>query len=518
MSKYILGIDVGGTSIKALIVDEKLNQVALGKVSTLAAYKTINNVKSTTGPQRNFDGEILWKLTKEAIEKALSQLTGIYSILSIAVSSCGCTVFLLDTAGKQIDLIVSSEELEDEVTYYSNKISRNEFFEITGYPLEKETVGFHISAFCRKQEYQPHKILSVDDYITFRLTGCYPRNKSTSFSCGMWDWRENTWLELFLTRSGLDNDIMGIPKDSGEEIGFVLPEVAKEINLSILPLVCSGGHDYETAALSSHEFIHNNVMNITGTIDMLAAFSAHKKYEQLHDIRYIRDHHVLPEQSSFMVETFGAIQTEWLKKHITHSKVANSEFTWDNFANQMTESVVERFLNTEVFIPRVYGETFPQTNLDVYGAFLGLTKSTTSGELLRAMMEGMAFQTKRMLETFRDNGLEFNKLVTLGGGNKDEVVVQMKADIFGIEIIVPELEEASAVGAAMLAGIGAGLFTIEESLKLSGMRKYKTFVPNRIRENYYRQIFDEIWLPMEETCKHIDMRRNEINNKFRGAL
>ena len=513
MKKLFAGIDIGGTSIKTVIINEDLKRRAFAKVPTDKAYKVIDGKRYITGPQRGIDAEMLWKLVKESFSKAIVQLEEDEQILSIAVSTFGCTMLLFDENGSQIDMYIEDALIEEEVRYYRSLYSEEEFFEITGYPLEKGTVLFNLSAFGRSRAVNtPLRILSAEDYIIYRFCGEMVRSRSLAYSCGAWDWKNKCWLNTFLKRSGLSEEYFGSPIDSGMPVGVMEKDVAAEFGLTYSPMISTGGHDYEVAAFAVHPLLCNGVMNITGTVDLIAYFDSDASDHRSEPYRMMRDAHVIGGMNSHMVETLGAVQTEWLKG-ITVSPDEN--LSWDDFFAEMAETIGKG--RSELFIPRIFGSSFPRMREEEKGAYLGLGRTTRRGDLLRAMLEGMCFQAKMMLEKLSADAKSFNHVVLLGGASHDDVWTQLKCDILGLPIVVPEQREASAFGAALLASVGCGTFSMEKVVEKLSDQPCKKYFPDKDRSRFYEDFYHSVWLPVASFCEENDQRTKVFFQRNRGG-
>lgn len=504
----IAGVDIGGTSIKVLICDIHAHPIVLKKSPTLPAYIGIDGKTTDTGPQRRFDAEKLWTITAKTIRQAACALPEDCVLRGISVSCCGCTVILLDEQNRQIDFHTGAEERVQEVFHYADFYSNEEFSARTGYPLDKENSGFHLSSYCRQTGGKRiAHVLNVDDYIIYKLCGELSRNYSTAASCGMWDWKTNNWLPEFLGRTGLTSQIMGTPTDSGIPVGKISSKASKETGLSQDVLVSTGGHDYECAAFACHSFVDGNLFNITGTIDMLASFNNEKLPVNIRECRHISDRHVIPGYQSCMMETPGAVQTEWLKNNIVASDALGLDLTWETFFNHITPLYNDRSLRTELFIPKVFGTYIPHVDQHSFGMYCGLSRQTTAASLLLATIKGMCFQLQSMIDYMKAGRISYKDMVLAGGGSKDSTWLQVKADILGIRLCIPDVEEASALGAALLAGIGCGLYhNHQEAGKVTRNAKVHVIHPDADRTAYFKELYHEVYLPLEQCMNVFDKK------------
>lgn len=516
MHQCLLGIDIGGTTVKAFICDERGKKLSMAKVSTCFAYR--NEYKQIDcGPQRDFDTERLWDITKEVIRKALLQLPIEYMVVSAAVSSCGCTMLALDNKDHQVSLCENPIYLQKEYEVYKNRFSYDEFSKITGYPLEIEISGLHISSLYNRQfdvMKKVDKILSVDDFILYKLTNSFLRNYSTAASKGMWDTQKSEWLDFFINRSGISKKVLGEICNSGVVAGKVSAIASLETGLSRDVVVSTGGIDCHCAAFAIDSYIENNIFNMTGTKDLIVSYNSFNKSSKYRLVRTINDFHVIPNRRSKAIESIGAAQTEWLKNNIVASKKYNFDVSWDDYFKGIEKNYKECLCSAEIFLPQVFGSYIPEMDLESTGLYGRLNQNTNTNTLLRATLEGMAFQTKRMYDYLKDDETG-EKLILAGGGSKDTTWKQIKADVLGVDIIIPNIEEASAMGAALLGGVGLGVYSShEEAGDVTKCLPFSHVEHNKNRTEYYNEILENVYIPLEKEWKKINESMSKINKKY----
>lgn len=510
MRSCYVGIDVGGTGIKTLIVDDSLRRLAFSKVSTAPAYKAVRGVRNITGPQRTFDADKLWALAKESLKNALGALDlSVYEPRSIAVSSVGCTVIFLDRHNKQIDVLGDDGELGEELSRYRSRFDDAGYFLKTGYPLESGLAAMHMSACLSRGSFEPPaEVLSTDDWIVKCLSGVRTRNKSTAFSSGCWDQEEGGWLGAFVERTSLSRKVLGSPIESGQPVGPVRAELKSELGLRNLPMVATGGHDYECAAFAFRPFLKNSIINITGTVDLMAYFD-NSLEDRMQGLRRMRDAHVVPGEWSHMIETFGAIQTEWLKN------LTSPGVPWETLFDEMERTLPCE--NGELFIPKIYGATFPSADKSGRGAYLGLSGRTGRPDLLKATIEGMNYQG-RMMKDRLIGSRDIKGALLLGGSSKDMACAQLKADMLKMRLTIPEETEGSALGAAGLGAIGSGSMSFDEFCEKTSKMKVVEVLPDKGRAAYFTDFYHEVWLPAEKACGEINMEANKVIRKHYGGF
>ncbi len=507
----LLGIDIGGTSVKAVVCDDRGRILSQASAPTLPAYDG-DGQKTDTGPQRRFRAEALWGITKSVIMEAVRRLPSGCRIYSAAVSSVGCTVLAFDEEDNQIPVYAAASVLEQEYNRLTKWYKRSEFEAMTGYPMENTLTGLHLAG-CGQNGRKIAKVFSVDDFIVYKLTGICSRNYSTAVSCGMWDTENDGWADFLKQRTGLQEAVLGKPLDSGVLVGTVSKQAAGETGLSAEVKVSTGGMDYQCAAFSVNHLIGDNLFNITGTIDLLAYYG---KWENRYprQFRFIRDYHVVPGVRNVMVEAVGAAQTEWLKNDVVAQRKYGFSLDWEGYFQGLAVQYQNQPVHQEIFIPQVFGSYIPFVDANATGVFGGLNRNTDSLMLLRTMLEGMAYQTRRMAGFLCGEDVS-QKLVLVGGGSRNKAWVQLKADIMGRDIILPAVKETSAVGAALLGAVGAGYYgNFSEAGRAAEEFPCDYVFHDQSRSEYFNDIFKDVYLPLVEQWEQINRKISVINERY----
>lgn len=514
VKRGLMGIDIGGTSVKAVICNENGEILALDQKPTREAYQNANHMVDT-GPQRNLNAEALWSIITTVIRGALDKMPKDYMVGSVAVSSVGCTMFAFDQEDHQISIRGNDQMVSEEYEKLYALYEENEFERLTGYPMDRTLTGFHLAGCCGGVE-KPEiaKIFTVDDFIVYKLTGIASRNYSTAASNGMWNSQKGCWLDFLKERTGLPDEVLGCPGNSGEKVGTVSSRASVETGLSTDVIVATGGMDYQCAAFAINSIVKGRLFNITGTIDLLVSYEEEQGCfgEKL---RSIRDYHVIPNVRSRMVEAVGAAQTEWLKNFVVSQEKYGFSLDWNQFFDGMKQNYEEQPFHSEIYIPQLFGAYVPALDANATGLYGGLNKHTDSQMLLRTMLEGMAYQTKQMAD-YISGSCSGRDVVLVGGGSKNHTWAQIKADILGRDIVLPEIGEASAVGAALLGGVGAGVYRDhEEAGSVTKNIPFHYIEHNETRSRYYDEIFYEVYHPLIEQWRSVNKKILVINEKHR---
>jgi|GEM_PF-1150371 len=502
--ELLIGIDIGSTNVKCVIYDVNGHIVSIASEPTLSAYETME-IK----PQRPFIPEKLWEIVSNTSMKAVAALNGDYTIRGLAVASVGCSSILLDKEGNSV--IFHPKEDEINKAFDECSISRKEYFEETGYPLDRDNSGFFIAACSKKSEFKRvYKILSVADYIAYKFTGEYSREYSLAASMGLYSIKNGDWWTEWLNKLGIEKSILGEPAYGGKLIGSITEAASKESNIPKGTKVFTGGHDYPCAAFACNTK-EEDILNIFGTVEIMSIFTKKPRTDLFGDNnRTVIDHHVMPERYSYMMEAIGAGNTEWFRRNVAHCPKGEPH-DWDDYLNEV-DKISPSFRETkELFIPQVYGRMIPNADRDLTGAFLFLNKKSDNLSMMRAIVEGLAFQSRSIFESISPAQKTIRRLVQIGGGTRQKSWVQTRVNVLGVPIFVPNITESTAMGAAMLAGVGSGIYSgYGDAMNVVDSLGGELFEPEKKEFEMYSDIYTEIYLPALDDLERSEKRLNNI--------
>jgi sugar (pentulose or hexulose) kinase len=511
MSKdVLLGIDIGSTTIRCCIFDTNAQQ--LFEVSRPTA-KVRLNLNDRQHANRAWDADSLWNLIITIMQEIGSIIkVQNFNPLGVAVSSVGCTPVMLDKLGIPLFPIISQKTgVSSLFQKYQREYTEMDFQRITGYPLET-TCPVFVWALLKTQypdEFERiDTILPVSNFISYKFTGEKITDRSIVASFGLWDHTQNRPWEKLLADLGLNSSVFGKIGNGGEFIGMTTPEFTSLINFPEPLPVYSGGHDYLCAALAVDCIHPGPIFNIEGTFEIYATFYP-TPWEKLKgdQTRALIDVHVVPDSYSLMTERIGSGQIEWLRRLIYHAsgdQKAQVTSDWDFIVSEM-QQLQDEDLRDEVFIPYIFGELFPVSNNNIFGGILGLGRSSTRASIMRAAILSHCYESKQMIDFHRKNCQgEIDHIISVGGITQNNYWMQMKADIIGIPIIVPVVKEASALGAALLAGLGAGIYHEYQQLgEIVHVNGFVTYDPDVSRSGRYMEYYREKYLPAKKNASRV---------------
>jgi xylulokinase len=231
-------------------------------------------------------------------------------------------------------------------------------------------------------------------------------------------------------------------------MGQVSKQAAAETGLAAGTPVVAGGADQPVAALGNGVIKDGFVLSTIGTGGQLFSPVKRPRFDPM-----LRTHtfcHVLPDEWYVMGASLCAgLSLKWFRDNI-------GPVPYD----QLSAEAQEVSLGSEglLFLPYLVGERTPHMDPTARGVFFGLTLRHGRGHLVRAILEGVVLAMRDSLEIFKELGIRIDRIIASGGGAKNHLWRQIQADVFGTDVMTTNIREQAGVGAAMLAGIGTGLF------------------------------------------------------------
>jgi xylulokinase len=332
-------------------------------------------------------------------------------------------------------------------------------------------------------------ILMPKDYINFKLTGeC--RIDLCEASCSyMYDNQNRRWSEKVLEWLGLDPGKLPPVSPATELLGLVSKKAAQLTGLRAGTPVAVGAGDFPVALLGSGVTSPEMGCDITGTSTVIALLSDEPAVDPM--ISNVQA--LTGGWATFTILDASGDAIRWARRTFHHPE----PYSYDQIA-ALAEGVPagsDRLL----FLPYLNGERLA-SKPNSRAQFFGLTNRHGAAHLYRAVMEGVAFATKRNIDLMKSSGYRLDRMVSAAGGAKTRLWLEIKASIYGCPILMPGEPECGVLGCAMLAGIAVGLFTSLKSVSSELVQYEAEIVPNPAwSERYQRMqsLFDDLYQSSE---------------------
>jgi xylulokinase len=489
----LVGIDLGSTSLKAVVYDLDGNALAQAARPTERFHPDPAHPDWTI-----WKPEQIWGGTADALREALAALDDPRAVRAVAVTGMGMDGVPMDEQGVCLYPFISwhCPRTRPQQAWWLEHIGAERQFAVTGNPVWPINTALRILWMA---EHEPqalaraHKWVLIEDFVNYRLCGAFATDYSMASNTLLFDQSRRAWSEELLAASGIDRRLLCDPQASGTVIGRVHAAAAERTGLPEGTPVVLGGHDFLCGALPAGAFRPGVVLSVLGTWDIIVAALAEPVLTpEAAAMGAWVDSHVARDTWAVMGSAVAGEMLEWFRDRYGADARQRAEAEgaedWDLLMQPAAASPPGA--RGVLFLPHMAGSSFPVVDADSMGAFVGLRTVTTKGDMTRAVVEGLGYQFLQILKGLKASfGLEADRLVAVGGGTRNRLAMQIKADMAGMPIEVPALEEATPLGAAILAGIGVGLYRDEQDAFARVYRPGEVVEPDAAATAVYDQRF-----------------------------
>lgn len=444
----LIGIDVGTQSVRAIAFD--------GTGARLAAASRATPVRQLPGGGGEYDPDTLFE-TVAACLAEVARALGARPVAGLAVASLGESCVLIDAAGRPLAPVLAwyDRRTERDAAELEAKLGSARIFAVAGVPVDP-TLTLCKLAFMRArwpETAAAHRILCIADWIAFRLSGVAATDLTLASRTLYLDIHRRCWSAELIAAAGFGAAQLAPLAPSGTALGPVRPEILASTGLAGRPVVAVGGHDHLCGACAAGITRPGLVLDSLGTAEaVLLALAAPVDDPAVAAQGFVQGasetHRALHHIGGGINASGGAI--EWFRAlagGASHAALIGEG-----------EAIAPGSRGV-LFLPHLVYAPPPQPDTAARGAFVGLTAHAPRGALYRAVLEGLAMQAAGLLEAMeRLTGTEAEEIRVIGGNSRNPLFMAIKASAFGRPIRVIDEPEATALGAALLGGVGAGVF------------------------------------------------------------
>ncbi len=484
--EYILTIDIGTTSVKCGVFERSLRPLRFfsAEYDLITPDASIVEVKP----------EIYLEKIRECVDAMRN--TGIETgkVRSIIVTTQGETFIPIDASNRVLSnaIVWLDNRATKEAATLSGLFSDDTIYRKTGLP------GFDgYTPIAKMMQIQKRvaqngsrvaKYLLLEDFITWKLTGCITTEKTLLSSTGFFDLKKDRLWSDVLSAANIPAETIPEALESGEVIGGILPEMADFLMVSRDAVVVSGAMDQLCGAIGCGNICEGRMHETTGTALVIGASTSEPNFDNPYRITVYR-HAVAGLYMMLTICRTAAIIQKWFCEQCCAEEVREARRRGISVYDYLTELTQDDAPNEHgpILFPYFNGCLAPVPMENARGAFWGIGLNTTKKDLIRAIPEGIAFMLRENLEMLDSIGMTGHSLYSLGGPSQNAYWCQMKADITGREIIAAPGLESTSFGAACLAAVSAGFFA-NISDAVSAYREYKCFMPRGdAQETYHKK-------------------------------
>ena len=485
----MLGVDVGTTNLKAAAFDDK------GRILAIETTPTV--LHQSAGELRHYDGAEIWSSVAALVRAVRADLPAERMVDAVSVTGMGEAVVPLDGEGDPLGPVIPWFDARSatHAQQLADTLSAEIIFGITG--LDCHPI-FSLAKIAWMRDHHPDIVrrvavwLPVVDFVNFRLTGVAGTDFTEASRTLLLDLSNNRWSEQMIRAAGIDAATLPPIRASGTRLGSITRAAAAECGLGEGTPVVVGGHDHLCGSLAAGILIGKRILDSSGTAESFVGISqpgqsVPGEFRGLRLGRYL-------DPSRFV--TWGGIIASGRSVDWAIDRLA-SMAEWGNEGSRVSYDTVNaavadvpRGARSLLYIPHLRGCGAPHWNPQSRGAFVGLVDTHTQHDMLRAVFEGICFEARTIVElTETVFGSTVDTLNAVGGGTRSAVWQQIKADVTGKRVEMPEVDEATVLGAALLAGVGIGVFPDLETASRATYRARTVYTPNAEAHERYGAFF-----------------------------
>lgn len=467
MNKYLIGTDIGTTGTKSMLFSEDGELLS----HAYAAY----SMRTPALDRCEQDAEDWWRAVVETVRTVVKEADAADKVAAISLSLQGGTLVPVDAKLRPLRpaIVWSDNRCATQAKAFAERFGAFYMYEKTGWRLSGGLNAMQI-AWLRENEpavfSATDKFLSVPDYISAKMTGRAAVDISDVGINQLADIRTSAYDSTILDFVGIHEQQLGEIVPSGDVIGRLTGEAKTELGLTGDVVLCAGAHDQYAALLGAGVTEAGDVLIGTGTAWVVTAMTDQPNFES----GFAQSVSAMPGKWGSLVSlSTGGLCLDWLRGSIALGAGEAEKIPY----HVLNEQAACRTAGSVMFFPYFSGTTYPIHDERMKASFVGLDLSHDRYDMARAVIEGVTFQTVWTLEAFeRQYGI--GRLKMSGGATKSALWTQLVADIAGRPVSIPATPDMACVGAAILAGVGCGVFASpREGYEKLAVNEY-TVAPN----------------------------------------
>lgn len=455
--KYLLGIDIGTSGTKTVLFDRGGNPIS----SSTAEYP-LYQPEIGWAEQDPLDW---WKAVCITINQVIKDSNiNPESISGIGLSGQMHGLVMLDGDGNVLrkSIIWCDQRTAKECVEITEKVGEKRLIDITANPA---LTGFTASKILWVRNNEPEiyekcrKILLPKDYIRYMLTGEFATEVSDASGMQLLDIKNRCWSKEVLNALDIPIEYLGDVHESIVVSGKVHKKAAELTGLKENTPVVGGAGDQAAGAIGNGIIKSGQISSTIGTSGVVFAHLDEPIIDEKGRVHTFC--HAVPGAWHMMGVTQGAgLSLKWFRDNFCTNEIEVAKYMGIDPYVLMTKEAekVPAGSRGVIYLPYLMGERTPHLNPKAKGVFFGLSAAHTKNEMLRAVIEGVSYSLLDCMEIIKDTGMNPTNVMVSGGGGKSELWRQILADMFNCKVSTNKSSEGPALGVALLAGVGTGVY------------------------------------------------------------
>jgi len=481
MPHHYLGIDIGTTAVKALVVNED------GSVVGEAESPLEVSVPRPGWAEQ--DPSDWWQGTVNAVRTACDQ-AGVRDIRSIGLSGQMHSSVLLDESDRVLRPAILWNDVRTTVQCraITDAVGTDGLRRLVGNPALE---GFTAPKLLWVRDEEPdlfdrvRTVLLPKDYVRLLMTGEKATEPSDAAGTLLFDIQQGRWSEAMIAALQLDPSILQPVRGSASVTGELTASAAEALGLRQGTPVVGGGADNAAAAVGSGVVGQGTLQTSIGTSGAVVAPIEHPSVDP--EMRIHSFNHAIDDTWYLMGVVLSAgAAFDWFRRTLSGPNATPPSY--DELTTEADS--VPPGADGLTFLPYLTGERTPHADSNARGAFVGLHTGHGRGHLVRAVMEGVVFALRDSLELMRDLGVDATEAVAVGGGARSSFWRQMQADVLGVPVVTVGPSGGAPYGAAVLAAVGSGAFPSVRDARRTWIRPLDRVEPRPKTTTAYAEAYD----------------------------
>ncbi len=503
--EYLIGIDLGTSGTKTVLFDK------MGKVISSASVEyPMFQEKNGWAEQEPADW---WHAAADTIRTVIEK-SGIDAgeVKGVGISGQMHGLVMLDRDGKVLrrSIIWCDQRTAAECEEITEKVGAKRLIEITANPA---LTGFTASKILWVRNHEPETyakcahILLPKDYVRYMLTDDFATEVSDASGMQLLDVPNRCWSKEVLEKLDIEESLLAKVYESPEVTGSITEEAAKLTGLKAGTPVVGGAGDNAAAAVGTGVVRDGKAFTTIGTSGVVFAHTDHISIDPKGRVHTFCC--AVPGAWHVMGVTQGAgLSLKWFRDNFCAEEKRTAEgmgvdpyFLMDREAERSPIGC-----NKLLYLPYLMGERTPHLDPDCRGVFFGLSAIHTKYDMLRAVMEGVTYSQRDSVEILRGMGVELQEMLACGGGGSSPLWRQMLADVYNCPVKTVKSKEGPALGAAILAGVGAGLYpSVQEACDamIQTNEPQEPISENVPRYDAFYQVYRSLYPALKENFKQL---------------
>jgi xylulokinase len=455
---YLLGIDAGTTMVKAALFDEDRGAVADASVDCTVSFSDEHRAEIDMG--------LYWEACIKCINE-ISKKEKIHfkDIEAISISSQGVTFVPIDRYGRELrkGIFYYDTRAVSEARALIEHFGEDKIYEVTGQPAVSAQLEAAKLMWIHRNEpdcyKEIYKILLVHDYLAYKFTGKCVCVQPVISSSLLFDLRQKRWWGEILDFIGLSEEKLPDIYKPGDPIGPITKEVSGETGISSDAQVVAGAIDQVCGMLGIGNTHSGILSESTGSVLAIHMVS---------DDIFNRQDAGVYNFCNAVADTYALISVcpsagttlNWFKETFCEKEKEEAQNKGVDIFDLLLKKAEKIDAGSEglIMLPHLAGMGSPSPNMSAKGMFYGFRLHHKKPHFVRSLVESIAYMLKSNIDVFKNSGLEIEGIRSFGGGSKSRIWNQIKADVCGLPVITSNFHEPGCQGAAVLAGVGSGIY------------------------------------------------------------